>query len=188
MQGVPVSWKIRQDRDDMIRIVGAIFVLASSSVFGFMKGQQLQERMDALREIQKMFLSILNDISFGQISLPESLERISGQVCDPFSRLLKNVCGEMRWRGGKSMARIWADEVEQCLKKNDLKEKDRDALAQMGQYLGSLDRKTQEQMIRLYLNDLEVSIDEIAKSIQGQQKLYRMLGVSGGLLIILLLL
>lgn len=188
MEGEPASWKIRQDREDMIRVIGAIFVLGSSSIFGFLKGQQLQERMDALREIQKMFLAISNDICFGQISLPESLERISGQVRDPFSRMLKNVCGEMRWRGGKTMARIWADETEQCLKKSALKQKDRDGLAQMGQYLGSLDRKTQEQMIRLYLNDLEAGIGEIAESIQGQQKLYRMFGVTGGLLIILLLL
>ncbi|MCI5700422.1 MAG: stage III sporulation protein AB [Lachnospiraceae bacterium] len=172
----------------MIRIAGVILVMVSSSFLGFAKGQQLQERLDALKEIQKIFLSLLTDIQYGQTLLPESLERIAGQSMQPFSDILKKICVQMHRRGGKTLADIWKREMEQSLKNSALKPKEREALIRMGYHLGNLDRKIQVQMIQLYLKDLEVGVAEVTDSIGGQQKLCRMLGVAGGLLIVLLLL
>lgn len=172
----------------MIRAVGALLVFVSCSIYGFLKGQQFWQRLEELKEIQKLFLALVADIRFGQISLSESLERIAGQVRPPFSRMLKNVCGEMCWHGGRTMAEIWSNEAELCLKKCALNQKDREEFVRIGQQLGSLDRETQVQMIQLYLNDLEFTIGEIAGSIQGKQKLCRMFGVVLGLLLVILLL
>lgn len=163
-------------------------VFVSCSVYGFVKGQQFWQRLEELKEIQKLFYALMADIRFGQISLSESFERISGQVGEPFSRMLKNVCGEMHWRGGRTMAGIWKDEADLCLKKCALNQKDREEFVKIGQQLGSLDRETQVQMIQLYLNDLEFTTGEIAGSIQGKQKICRMFGVVIGLLLVILLL
>lgn len=172
----------------MIRALGALLVFVSCSIYGFMKGQQFLQRLEELKEIQKLFLALMADIRFGQISLSESLERISGQVKPPFSRMLKNICGEMHWRGGRTMAEIWKKEADQCLKGCALNQKDRETFIGIGQQLGSLDRETQVQMIQLYLKDLEFTIGEIAGSIQEKQKLCRMFGIVLGLLLVILLL
>ena len=39
----------------MIRAVGALFVFVSCSLYGFMRGQQLWQRLDELKEILEKY-------------------------------------------------------------------------------------------------------------------------------------
>lgn len=172
----------------MMRLMGAVCILASCSVYGFLKGQLWTERLELLRTIRKIFLTLSGDIRFGQISLPESLEQISKQVEMPFSRFLKNVCGEMRRCGGKTLADIFKQEADATLAKTALKPQDLESLKHMSVYLGNLDRETQLGMIQMYLAELDTTIKEITDSIHGRQKLCRMFGVAVGALVVILLL
>lgn len=172
----------------MIRLMGALCIVLSCTAYGFIKSQLWSERLKQLRDLEKIFVALSGDIRYGQVSLPESFERIAGQVEMPFSRFLKNLCGEMKRCGGKTFDTIFREEISVVLKESALKKQDKDSLAHMGGYLGHLDRETQVRMIQLYLKELDTTIFEVTGSIHSRQKLCRMLGAVSGILIVILLL
>ena len=57
----------------------------------------------------------------------------------------------------------------------------------IGKYLGYLDREMQLRQLSLYEKNLEVEIGNLKKEASGKKKLYRGLGVFGGLLLAVLL-
>ena len=172
----------------MIRLLGALCILVSCSSYGFLRGQLWTDRLKQIRIIRRIFITLSGDIGYGSISLPESLERIAGQVDMPFSRFLKNISGEMRRGQGKPLDIIFREEIDRTLGYSALKPSDKAGLAQMGALLGSMDRGTQVQIINMYLQELDTTIADITDSIGSRQKLCRMLGVVSGILIIILLL
>ena len=74
------------------------------------------------------------------------------------------------------------------LSESALTDSDRNSLIQLGKQLGNNQRNGQLRILQLYLQELEQEMKELEKTKQEKQKIGRILGVSSGVLIVILLL
>lgn len=172
----------------MIKTVGAICILLTTSCLGFMKGEQYKERIRYLKVLEMIFRELLTDIHFGKITFSESFGRIAGNVPEPYDRLLKNLCGELKWKRGRSFACIFSEEVDKCLENSFLEPSDIQELKELGNIMDGADRDTQVHVIENYLQNLKKQRDSLEESSVGQQKVCQALGISGGVFLLIILL
>lgn len=172
----------------MLKIMGAIFVLLTTGSLGFLKGQQYKERIRYLKVLENIFLELLNDIQYGNITISESFGRISSIVPVPYDRFMKNLCGELKWKRGRAFTDIFIEEVDHCLQNTYLELTDLQKLKELGSAMDTAERKTQIHLIETYLRELKRQTENLEETSAGQQKVCQALGISGGFFLLILLL
>lgn len=172
----------------MIKAVGAIMILTATACLGFMKGQQYEERIRDLKQLELIFQELLSDIRFGKITMAESFQRISQNVPMPFDRFLKNLCGEMKWKRGRRFEDIFSEEVEKCLEQSSLEESDLHKIKEVGHYMDGADRESQIHALETYLRELKKERERLDGMAPEQKKICRVLGVTGGAFLLIILL
>lgn len=171
-----------------MKVIGAICVLLTTSCLGFMKGQQYKERIRYLKVLERIFQELLADIHFGKITFSESFGRIAGNVSAPYDRFLKNLCGELKWKRGRSFAAIFSEEIDQCLQNSFLEAPDIQELKELGSIMDGADKDTQIHRIENYLQNLKKKRNGLEEAAVGQQKVCQALGISGGIFLLIILL
>lgn len=172
----------------MFKLIGTITILLTTGCLGVLKGQQYEHRIRDLKSLEMIFLELLSDIRFGKITMAESFARISQNVPAPFDRFLKNICGELKWKRGRSFEVIFSEEVSQCLVTSELIPKDLDKLKEVGRSIDGSDRETQIHVLETYLRELKKEREMLEKKAPEQKKICQMLGVTGGAFLLILLL
>ena len=77
--------------------------------------------------------------------------------------------------------------MSRSLKKSSLRREEKEKLGRLGEGLGYLDLEMQLSTMELYLEQLEGDIQRAEEEIQSKQRLYRSLGVAGGIFLVILL-
>ncbi len=171
----------------MTGFLGAVLVIASSAGIGFSYSFRLGQRLEQLRQLQRMTLLLKGEISYGCAALPEALSSIGRKLPEPFARFLGRVASRLREYPDKSFQQVFQEEVKKNFRQSALSAKDKEALMQMGAFLGYLDKDMQLRTMDLYLQELDRDILAASESIPGKQKLCKSLGIFGGLFLVLLL-
>lgn len=171
----------------LIRILGAVLVVAASAGIGFSHSFRLGKRLEQLKQLERMTLLLKGEISYGCVSLPEALSSIGKKLPEPFAHFLGQVASRLKSYPDKSFQQIFQEEVEEDLAQSALTAKDKGALMQMGAFLGYLDKDMQLRTVDLYLQELDREIEDAGESTPGRQKLCRSLGIMGGLFLVILL-
>lgn len=171
----------------MIRILGAVLVVAASAGIGFSYSFRLGRRLEQLRQLQRMAMLLKGEISYGCAALPEALSCVGRKLPEPFARFLGQMAGRLREYPDKSFQEVFQEEAEENLGQSALTAKDKEALMQMGAFLGYLDKDMQLKTMELYLQELEREIEDAKDSVPGKQKLCQSLGIMGGLFLAILL-
>lgn len=172
----------------MIKAMGAIIILAAATCLGFMKGQQYEERIRDLKQLELIFQELLSDIRFGKITMAESFQRISLNVPIPFDRFLKNLCGEMKWKRGRRFEEIFSEEVKKCLEQSSLENSDLQKLKKVGHSMDGADRESQIHALEIYLREVKKEREWLEGMAPEQKKICRVLGVTGGVFLLIILL
>lgn len=172
----------------MIKAVGAIIILTAAACLGFIKGQQYEERIRDLKQLELIFQELLSDIRFGKITMAESFRRISQNVPIPFDRFLKNLCGEMKWKRGRQFVDIFSEEVKKCLQQSYLENSDLQKLKEVGHSMDGADRETQIHVLESYLRELKKWREQLESKAPEQKRICRVLGVTGGTFLLIILL
>lgn len=162
-------------------------MITSSSGIGFSYSFYLGRRLEQLRQLQRMALLLRGEISYGNAVLTEALASIGRKLEEPFCFFLNRVSSRLKGYPDKSFQQVFQEEVRETLKQSALSAKDKEALMQMGAFLGYLDKDMQLRTVELYLEELDREIQAAKESIPGRQKLCRSLGILGGLFLVLLL-
>lgn len=169
-------------------MLGVVLVIASSTGIGFSYSFRLGRRLEQLRQLQRMTMFLKGEISYGNAALPEALSSIGRKLEDPVGPFLKQAASRLREYPDKSFRQVFQEEVQKNLKQSALSAKDKEALMQMGAFLGYLDKDMQLGNLELYLRELDREIQAAAECVPGKQRLYRSLGILGGMFLVLLFL
>lgn len=165
----------------MLKIVGSLMVILSSTGIGYLLSMQLSSRQKELKTVERMMMLLKGEISYGKSTLPEALSHIGQRVDEPFAGFLTTLSQKANAFEGKSFDQLFKECVDSELVKSNLTKRDKEGLKEVGQYLGYLDMKMQVSTLELYLRELELSIQEIGDTILTKKKLYQSLGVMCGL-------
>ena len=171
----------------MYRAVGCVLIVAAGAGMGFSESLRLSERIHTLEMLLQMVICLRGEISSGNASLPDAFYGTAGRMDGKYREFLINAADRMKAGKGEKLSQICRECGEASLKKSCLTHEEKDAFFSVGKYLGYLDREMQIKQLSLYEKKLEGELRELKKEAAGKKKLYRGLGVLGGLLLAVLL-
>ncbi len=154
---------------------------------GFSFAAQYRKRIKELRVLQMAFQMLSSEISYTATPLPFALGEIGGKVREPVSNFFLEGARLLGESKGKGLEEIWIEAVNNVYPETCLNDKDKDLLLSVSSFLGIADQSHQEKQIKLLLNQLMQSEKEAWEALQKNERMWRYLGVLGGLMLVILL-
>jgi stage III sporulation protein AB len=171
----------------MIKIIGAIFILLSTSWAGFEVSKYLTERPRQLRLLKVALQSLEAEITYSHTPLHEAARKISKQLQKPVSWFFEGFSKKLTAQE-ISVKKAWEDSLEEVWKLTAFKTGEFEIMKQFGENLGRHDLVTQQKHIHLALKHLEREEIEAVERQKKYEKMTKSLGFLSGLLLIILLL
>ena len=171
----------------MIRLAGGLLVIASASLFGFRAADALEEEYRQMQDLRRIVYMLQGEIRYARSFLSEAFLAIAQDQEEPYKSWLRCLQEKMDMREEGSLPWLWEETARAHLGKLALKEGEKRRLYALGHYLGTADVKMQVSHLQMYAEHLEARMEDMQQTMQTQKKLYRVLGMSGGILLAILL-
>lgn len=170
----------------MIRLLGAVLLAGGAALLGIAAAHRTKSRVYDLQMLTEGLQSILRELSYRLAPLPELLCSAKEQT-DERVQLFFSLCAQgAEHLNGRSFQEIWEQAAEAS--QMHLEREDWLCLQPLGSVLGRYDCENQRQALDASLSRLEERCREAAEQSQTLGKLYRVLGLTAGAFLIILLL
>ena len=168
---------------NILKIVGCILVIASSTGMGFFFSSEMRCRIEDLKELRKLIGLLKGDIRYANTPLPEAISVIARRYKGSFYPFFEHVSSKLQELSGRTFSQLWKDAVEKEMTNTSLTKKDKNQLISFGENLGYLDKDMQMNTFELYLSQLEEEIADLSKTVKERAYLYNSLGIMAGVFI-----
>jgi len=172
----------------MFKLLGAVFILAASTMGGFYIAKKYTERPRQLRVMQQALQMLETEIVYGAVPLDMAMkhigDRLSGSIV---KKIFITMSNNLRELDGASSFECWQMAINKHFYETSLKSQDREILLQFGQTLGVSDREDQIKHLKLAIQTLATEEDLAREDQKKYEKLSKNLGVLLGLLIVILI-
>ena len=166
----------------IIKCFMLLLIFISSSLIGRCIAKKYSYRLEELEEIKNILNVFKSKIRFTYEPIPEIFKEISIQTKENIGKIFENA--------GKNMKDMSAGEAwEQAVQKSEtnLTKEDIHILLMLSKMLGQTDLEGQISQIEITENFLEKQITEAEQEKNKNEKLYRKLGTTIGLIIVIVL-
>ena len=169
----------------MIKIIGAVLIIGTSTLAGFFFGQKFSERCQLL----KLWLRILDifqtEIYFEARRLPDVFRKAASLLNDRyFSNSFDSLASSLEFGSDRDFGEVWQYFLAQTglgiLHKNDYL-----VLNELGNYLGSTDRSDQLAKLNTCRSGLAMKLQTAELEQSKRTRIYRYLGFTMGAIIVL---
>ncbi len=165
----------------MLKITGAILLLAGSTGIGFSIFMEMKQRLCHIRSLHHMFTLLESEIGYVRATMEEACLALCPKFAQPYRGFLEQICKEMADNRGSSFASLWKKAVREQLAGLPLKESDWEILEKFADYTGHMDLTLQRKLIAYEIEDFSRLAAQIEKEIAGKGRLCLTFGVMGGL-------
>ncbi len=170
-----------------LKIIGSLFLMSSTAAIGFIKAEELNERVKNLMELKRMMGLLQGELRFRRAALPEAFWNVSERVEKPFEGFLKEVSDKLEKREPEGFDEIWNAACVRLLRNEGFQKTDGQLFEILGSSMGYLDLTMQMETIQLAMQQTEEAIEKAKEQQEQKGKLYRTMGVSLGALLTLLM-
>lgn len=171
----------------MLKIVGSLFVIGSMTGLGFWKAEEIKRSYQALVKLQNLIGTMQSELAYAGSDFGEMFGQLARHAEPPYRNWLLGMKLQMERRSGSTFSDIWSDNAEGFLKDSSLSADALEQLKTLGKNLGGQDRQMQVQSMGRYLKQVELEMEEMRSDIRMRMKVRVCLGVSCGILIMLIL-
>lgn len=172
----------------MLRFLGTFILLFSCIGTGMCMERTERRRISQLEELIRSMDYLKGEISFARTTIPEAMEQMSQRSNPPFDHLFSRLARELRRFPGKGFGEVLHLVLEQERGTWNLTSEDVNLFYQACSNLGYLDKEMQVHILERCMKDLGRTCDELSQQLPQKAKLYRSLGILGGIFLIILLL
>ena len=169
-----------------IKLIGSLFLLGSASSIGFLKSEELAERVKKLQEMKRMMILLQGELRFHRAELSEAFENVAERVQEPFRYFLKET-GNRLEKKEAGFDEIWEETSIKILAVEGIRREDEQLLDLLKSSLGYLDLTLQTETLNLAILQTEDSINQAKEQQARKGKLYQTMGVTVGALLVLLI-
>lgn len=170
-----------------LRMAGCILIVTGTSGYGLWMSGRYGRQLGELEQLRQMMFLLKGQILYANAPLQEAFEAVGRRMEGRLSQLFLQVADRIGQKQGEMFAQIWKDEVDSLQDEVLLSGEDRQSLAALGEHLGFLDREMQERNLLLYLEQLDLRIQEMREHKKERCRLYTSLGIMSGLFLAILL-
>lgn len=165
-----------------IKIIGGGIVFLSGLLWGLCKSHRLLKREQSLKNIISALYMLEGEIVFASNKLKTAFYRISDLT--PCKELFSVAAKNME---NLSSYEAWKKAIDETAAAMCLTEKDAETVKLLGAELGLSDKEQQQKNIRHISTLLGVAANEAYDEYISSAKMYRSIGIFGGLFIAILL-
>lgn len=169
------------------KLIGSLLLVSVTTGLGFIKAENLKDRVKLLEELKRMTMLLQGELRFHRSVLMEIFENVSERLNEPLSGFLKEVSENMDFEKRGNFEDIWSSASENFIKKHPFSKEDRQVFILLGNSLGYLDITMQMECLNHALLQIEEHITQAKEQLQMKGKLYQTMGVSIGMLLVLLI-
>lgn len=170
-----------------IKIMGSLFLLGSAASIGFLKAEELNERVKKLQELKRMMVLLQGELRFHRATLSEAFGNVADRVAEPFQSFLKETAKKLEERDEEGFGSVWSKKSKELLHTEGLKKEDAHLLELLGSSLGYLDLTMQTETLNLVMIQTEDAITAAKEQQKSKGKLYQTMGITVGALLVLLI-
>lgn len=171
----------------MLKLTGGFLIILAGSLLGGCLAWEQDRICQEMRYLQGLMLRLRGELWYSRTMLPDIFRRLAREMKEPYDRWLSEMADRMCKKDGGNLVEIWSQGVEIHLTENMIPEKERQRLMELGSFLGHADIEMQIRYLDRYLEEFADAIKERQSMLGEKKKLYRSLGVIGGILIAVML-
>ena len=155
---------------------------------GFAMSNELGRRKKMLEMILQMISLLRGEIRYGNKSLYDAFTGASGKMEGRYREFFILTAQEMKKKTGASFSTIFRECAGRCLDLSCLSQEDRNRFYSLGDQLGYLGLDMQMKQLDRLEKETEYAIREFEKDFCEKRKLYRSMGILGGIFVAVLFL
>lgn len=170
----------------MLRIIGSLLVLVSSTATGFILGEKFKKRTFQLKELERSIHQLQNEIIYTHTSLPEAFYKIYEKSSYPLNEFFKTVSNYLYLNEVDSVYEGFKKALKNMENLLYINKEDKSVILSLGKTLGESDIEGQKRMFALALENLKKQIGEAEVLMKKNVKMYRYLGFTLGSMIVIM--
>ena len=171
-----------------LKLIGGILVLSASALIGALLSEDIRRRPEELRELQGLLLIFENEMSYLSRPLPDVFQNICSAGRTPVTGFFRKTLGYLRSCQGISASEAWEGAIDAVFPQTGLNGEDKAILMTFGKMLGSADTEGHLKNIRLTAARLGIQEKKAVEIRDKNEKIYKTLGILGGIAIVIILL
>lgn len=170
-----------------IKMIGCLFLMGSAAGIGFLKAEELNERVKNLKELKRMMVLLQGELRFHRAALSEAFENVAGRVEEPFREFLRETAVRLEARESAGFDAVWREMSKRLLRSEGFLKEDEQLLELLRSSLGYLDLTMQTETLNLAIIQTEEAIKLAKEQRESRAKLYQTMGITVGALLTLLI-
>jgi stage III sporulation protein AB len=170
-----------------LKLMGAIVVLLVSSLIGFQLAARCTGRPEQIRQIISCLGSLKSYITYAYVPLHEALIQCTNGIYGPVAQLFHSTAKRLDENGTLSPQEAIDSVLHDMHGQLLLDKAELEILGILGANLGIMNRVEQGNYLTMIIEQLERVEVEAARLRDLNSKMYRYLGICGGLTIVILL-
>lgn len=166
----------------IIKYLTLILILFSTTYIGILISKKYLNRVKDLKEMKNALNMFSTKIKFTYEPIPQTFKEISQKTKPNISNIFKNVCEKMdKQNAGKA----WEEALEES--NTNMTKEDIEVLKNLSNLLGKVDIEGQVNEVELVENFLDTQIELAEEEKQKYVKMYKTLGITIGLAVVIIL-
>lgn len=164
--------------------------MTAAAGLGAAASMEYRRRMEDLSEMRRLFLLLSGEIKSSRTPVPEAFSHMASRMKEPYRSFLRELSERLSKMEGENFAVLWKNALEEKFGRGQsgLKRQDLELLNSFGDMFGYLDTEMQLNAIRFLQEQLLDRLGQLSGSCAAQMRMARLLGVSGGIFLVILLL
>jgi len=171
----------------LLKILGSLMIIASSSLIGYTYGIKYSKRVKNLIYLQNCIQLLETEIIYSATPLPEALENIYRKGNKNVSFIFKDIKEYLTLNRSTSISKSFSYVFNSSKENLCLEGEDIEVFLSLGRSLGASDRFDQEKHFKTALIQIQIQQKGAEESKNKNEKLYKNLGVLAGFAIVLFL-
>ena len=171
----------------MLKIVGSICVVGTTTLLGIQKGSAIRSTCEELQYLQRLLYQMQSEIRYLRAPLGDLVRRLGRDCREPYRKWLLSLGEDMEERNGKPFSKIWEQGIRIHLRSLHLPEREIERLCALGGQMGAADMELQMRTLGLYQEQLSQTMEELRESMNSKVKLCHCMGIISCIFLVSLL-
>lgn len=171
--------------DRMIKLTGCVLIFISSCLLGSMKAATYKSRTRELENILELIKLLELEISYRKEPLEKTFRKVASQKSCWFSTVLAGSAEALNRL--QRLHEAWQEALENAWGKSPLDSRDMEILRDMALGLGRSDAEGQSRILEPAALRLKTRLDQAREQEAKQGRMYRGLGISAGVVIVIMI-
>lgn len=173
----------------MIKIIGVIILIGSSILVGSVLANKIKLRVEELLYLKKLLVMFRGELEYRNAMLPDAFLSVANRAKMPYDSVFNELSKETEKNCTETMASMFERVISKCLKGNTyLNNDDLHKLYELGDMLGYQNKTMQLSNVDLFLERLNVQIQEEREKMNDTVKVYRTMSAMAGIFVAIILL